>query len=89
MSNPPYLPSNSYHKLQRQVKLYEDRSALVGGKDGLRYVAPLVESIREQQSVQKDFIGLIEYDGSDVSHLGAESNVILDQYDRRRYLLFP
>ena len=35
ISNPPYLTERSHKRLQRQVRLYESHSALVGGKDGL------------------------------------------------------
>jgi len=35
LSNPPYLQEKNYHNLQKQVKLFEAKTALVGGSDGL------------------------------------------------------
>jgi hypothetical protein len=39
------------------------------------------------QLSRKDMLGVIEYGGEDVSELGAEKYVVLDQYGRRRYLI--
>ena len=35
ISNPPYIPTNDIHKLQKEVKEYDPFIALNGGKDGL------------------------------------------------------
>jgi hypothetical protein len=40
------------------------------------------------QLTRKDIFGAIEYGGEDVSEFGGEKHVVLDQYCRRRYLIF-
>ncbi|TFL01554.1 S-adenosyl-L-methionine-dependent methyltransferase [Pterulicium gracile] len=36
-SNPPYIPLQEYEELPPSVRLYEDKQALYGGKDGLDF----------------------------------------------------
>lgn len=43
ISNPPYVTDEEYNSLQPEVKLFESRTALVGGTDGLRYYARIAE----------------------------------------------
>ena len=35
VTNPPYLTNNEYNNLSKEIKIYEPRIALRGGKDGL------------------------------------------------------
>ena len=37
ISNPPYIPNDTYEKLQ-EVKNFEPKIALLGGKDGLKHI---------------------------------------------------
>ncbi|WP_406695238.1 peptide chain release factor N(5)-glutamine methyltransferase [Singulisphaera sp. Ch08] len=47
LSNPPYIPSDVIPTLEPGVRLYEPHTALDGGADGLRVVAPLIaEAVR-------------------------------------------
>ena len=43
VSNPPYIPSDEIKKLQPEVKDWEPRQALDGGKDGLDYIRKLLK----------------------------------------------
>ncbi|MAI05800.1 MAG: protein-(glutamine-N5) methyltransferase, release factor-specific [Alphaproteobacteria bacterium TMED87] len=46
VSNPPYIKSNYFHKLQPEVKVYDPRVSLYGGIDGLdsyRLIIPMVK----------------------------------------------
>ena len=37
ISNPPYLSDNDYNNCQTEIKKYEPKLALLGGKDGLKF----------------------------------------------------
>jgi release factor glutamine methyltransferase len=43
VSNPPYIPSCELPSLQKEVRLFEDRTALDGGEDGLRLALKIME----------------------------------------------
>jgi len=43
VSNPPYIASSDVDVLQPEVSLYEPRSALDGGEDGLSFIRRIVE----------------------------------------------
>lgn len=43
ISNPPYIPSKNISKLQPEVREWEPRSALDGGRDGLIYINKLIK----------------------------------------------
>ena len=38
ISNPPYIPKDTYEKLPREVKNFEPKVALLGGEDGLTHI---------------------------------------------------
>jgi len=42
VSNPPYIPSDEIKKLQPEVKDWEPKQALDGGKDGLDYIRKII-----------------------------------------------
>ena len=44
ISNPPYIPGGEIDKLMREVRDWEPRSALNGGKDGLTYIKKIIKS---------------------------------------------
>jgi release factor glutamine methyltransferase len=43
VSNPPYIPSDEIKKLQPEVREWEPKQALDGGKDGLDYIRKLLK----------------------------------------------
>ena len=43
ISNPPYIPKETYEKLPKEVKNFEPKIALLGGEDGLKHISEIVE----------------------------------------------
>ena len=43
VSNPPYIPSDIYEKLPREVKNFEPKVALLGGEDGLQHIKEIIQ----------------------------------------------
>ena len=43
ISNPPYIPSDTYEKLPKEVKNFEPKIALLGGEDGLKHIKEIIE----------------------------------------------
>lgn len=43
IANPPYIPDHEWAGVEANVKDHEPESALRGGEDGMRFVAPLIE----------------------------------------------
>jgi len=43
ISNPPYIPKNTYEKLPKEVKNFEPKIALLGGKDGLKHISEIIQ----------------------------------------------
>ena len=43
ISNPPYIPQDTYEKLPKEVKNFEPKIALLGGKDGLTHIKEIIE----------------------------------------------
>ena len=39
ISNPPYIPNDTYEKLPKEVKNFEPKIALIGGEDGLKHIS--------------------------------------------------
>jgi release factor glutamine methyltransferase len=46
LSNPPYIRRNEMERLAPEIRLYEPRSALDGGEDGLRELRHIVQNAR-------------------------------------------
>jgi len=42
ISNPPYIPQNTYEKLPKEVKNFEPKVALLGGEDGLEHFREII-----------------------------------------------
>ena len=43
ISNPPYIPRDTYEKLPKEVKNFEPKIALLGGEDGLKHIKEIIE----------------------------------------------
>jgi len=42
ISNPPYIPKDTYEKLPKEVKNFEPKVALYGGEDGLNHIREII-----------------------------------------------
>ena len=43
ISNPPYIPKDTYEALPKEVKNFEPRIALLGGEDGLKHITEIIQ----------------------------------------------
>ncbi len=43
ISNPPYIPRDTYEKLPQEVKNFEPKIALLGGEDGLEHIKEIIQ----------------------------------------------
>jgi len=43
ISNPPYIPKDTYEKLHKAVKNFEPKVALLGGEDGLKHIREIIQ----------------------------------------------
>jgi len=43
ISNPPYIPKDTYEKLPKAVKNFEPKVALLGGEDGLKHIREIIQ----------------------------------------------
>ena len=43
ISNPPYIPKDTYEKLPKEVKIFEPKVALLGGEDGLKHIREIIQ----------------------------------------------
>ena len=43
ISNPPYIPMDTYEKLPTEVRNFEPKSALLGGEDGLKHIREIIQ----------------------------------------------
>jgi len=43
ISNPPYIPRDTYEKLPKEVKNFEPKVALLGGEDGLEHIKEIIQ----------------------------------------------
>ena len=43
ISNPPYIPNDTYEKLTKEVKNFEPKIALIGGEDGLKHIREIIQ----------------------------------------------
>ncbi len=70
VSNPPYIPTETIPKLEKQVRHYEPRLALDGGSDGLTPYRVLTKQLKELSAPPKLVAFEIGYDqGEEVKKL--------------------
>ena len=62
VSNPPYIPTGDIDKLQEEVKNYEPRIALDGGKEGMAFYRRIIPESREYLEEEGLLIFEIGYD---------------------------
>jgi len=75
VSNPPYIPSAMIENLQPEIALYEPKSALDGGVDGLDYYRRMIESSPK----------LLKKNGLLLMEIGADQrDVVLDLLDEKQ-----
>ena len=43
ISNPPYIPKDTFEKLPKEVKNFEPKVALLGGEDGLKHIREIIQ----------------------------------------------
>jgi len=43
ISNPPYIPKDTYEKLPIEVRNFEPKVALLGGEDGLKHIGEIIQ----------------------------------------------
>jgi len=43
VSNPPYIPRDTYENLPKEVKNFEPKIALFGGEDGLKHISEIIQ----------------------------------------------
>ena len=59
--NPPYLSEKEYKNLEQEVKKYEPKIALLGGKDGLKFYRKLAKDVGTLMKCNSIFICEIGY----------------------------
>jgi methylase of polypeptide subunit release factors len=57
VANLPYLPAAAYRRLAPELRLYEPRSALVGGRDGLGPTKRLIDRVAAEFMTRPDGAG--------------------------------
>ncbi len=74
VSNPPYIPTEDMESLQEEVKNYEPRTALDGGKEGMDFYRRIIPESRKYLKEEGLLIFEIGYhQAKDVSHIMIEN----------------
>lgn len=91
-ANLPYIKTSGYHELSSSVK-FEPKSALVGGKDGLKFIKKLIGNIFTlRKNARNDIILFLESDPEQINvirKLSRESfpdcdSIVLKDLSRKR-----
>lgn len=74
VSNPPYIPTEDMESLQEEVKNYEPRTALDGGKEGMDFYRRIIPESKNYLKEEGLLIFEIGYhQAKDVSHIMIEN----------------
>lgn len=66
-ANLPYVKTSEYHRLQNSVK-YEPKSALIGGKDGLKFIRKLLGNVAAlRKNMKRDIFMFLESDPEQIN----------------------
>lgn len=95
VSNPPYIPSERFGDLPEEVRLYEPRDALVGGKDGLDVYDKIFRSIRSSAPEKMPHHIMLEVDPLNYSKVhdlakevfGSIKYKVIDDYSQKERVL--
>jgi release factor glutamine methyltransferase len=82
VANLPYVPTEMYKGLDKNVIDFEPRSALDGGKDGLKYYRELLEQIEEKSLRRYKTTLLIEIEPSTLNGL----KELVKRYDDKSHI---
>ena len=94
VTNPPYLTNNEYNNLSKEIKLYEPKIALIGGKDGLSCFREIAYKIRKITHLNSLCFVEIGYNQKDKCIKIFEefdmycTDIILDYQNYERILVF-
>jgi len=93
ISNPPYIPTKEYAKLDNSVKAFEPRTALDGGTDGLDIYREIINKTKSNINKKTVFIFEIHSTSSRAltsllreSYPSKKIVTIKDQYKRNRFI---
>lgn len=89
VANLPYIPENIYNNLDKSVKDFEPKNALVAGKDGMLYYNKLIKQIDGYCNTHKieNISLLIEIDPSIKEHLPKDALITKDYRELERFAL--
>ncbi len=83
VSNPPYIDSNDYRKLQIEIRKFEPKIALLGGADGLKYYKLFSKKIDKLMYRNSIFICEIGHNQLDsCKEIFKNSNLILKKVSK-------
>ncbi len=78
ISNPPYINYEQYKELQLEVRKYEPKIALLGGKDGLKFYKLFAKKIEKNMNKNSLFVCEIGYKQVDsCKKIFSKTNLIL------------
>ena len=73
VSNPPYIPSEKIDELQTEISMFEPRTALDGGEDGLFFYRYLIDTA----------VGMLKKDGKMILEIGFDQQPALTKLQSR------
>jgi len=92
ISNPPYIPSEEFTKLEKSVSVFEPRIALDGGKDGLIYYKAIFSSLKAHNQQSTVILEIHENKAKEVKNImkkylnNYQENVIKDIFGKDRFI---
>lgn len=92
IANLPYVPQHIYKRLDKSVKDYEPKRAIVGGADGLKYYKKLLKQVSNKNHLGRKITLLIEIEPSTIGNLidlleDKNFKIIKDFRGRERFVL--